>query len=91
MLKLSAPSTLSRSELIISTKTVMKTWLPTDVLDHVCVCASASQDNKSCQSDRIGGEREGCQGGWGLGCGRVDEGRLGLSCQLRALTYGSVS
>lgn len=64
MLRLSVPSTLSRSQLIIRAKTVMKTWLPTDVLDHVCVCASASRDNKSRQSERRGGEREGCWGGW---------------------------
>lgn len=40
----------------------MKTWLPTDVLDNVCVCASASWDNKSCQSHRDRREREGCLG-----------------------------
>lgn len=44
----------------------MKTWLLTDVLDHVCVCASASRDNTSRQSERIGGEREGCWGGLGM-------------------------
>lgn len=66
VLRLSVPSTLSRSELIISTKTMMKTWLPTDVLDHVCVCASASRDNKSRQSKRIGRGERGMPGGLGL-------------------------
>lgn len=52
-------SILSQSQLIISRKTVMKTWLPTDVLDHIRVCASVSWD-KSHQSARLGGEKEGC-------------------------------
>lgn len=62
MPQLSAPSTLSSVELIINTKTVMKTQLPTDVLDHVCVCASASRDNKGCLSKARAGTED--VGGW---------------------------
>lgn len=57
----------------------MKTWLPTDVLDHICVCASASRDK--IREDRWG--EGGMLGGLGMRMWEGGQGKTGP--QLSAL------